>query len=93
MLLNLHKKKWTDGLTLASFGEQEKSTEKAVQVSSRVCVYELMLCYFCFERVSYVCDMKMCEDSTRRTGPTSSLWRAGKVHREARACECVLQYI
>jgi 26S proteasome regulatory subunit N11 len=32
MLLNLHKKKWTDGLSIASFSEQEKATEKAVQV-------------------------------------------------------------
>jgi len=31
MLLNLHKKKWTDGLLLENFEEQEKHNEKAVQ--------------------------------------------------------------
>jgi len=31
MLLNLHKKKWTDGLTLTDFTEHEKENEKLVE--------------------------------------------------------------
>jgi 26S proteasome regulatory subunit N11 len=32
MLLNLHKKKWTDGLLLEDFHNHEKSNEKTIQV-------------------------------------------------------------
>jgi 26S proteasome regulatory subunit N11 len=32
MLLNLHKKKWTDGLTLQKFDGHAKSNEATVQV-------------------------------------------------------------
>lgn len=33
MLLNLHKKKWTDGLTLRRFDTHSKTNEQTVQVS------------------------------------------------------------
>lgn len=33
MLLNLHKKKWTDGLTLRRFDSHSKTNEQTVQVS------------------------------------------------------------
>lgn len=33
MLLNLHKKKWTDGLTLKRFDTHSKTNEQTVQVS------------------------------------------------------------
>lgn len=33
MLLNLHKKKWTDGLTLQRFDTHSKTNEQTVQVS------------------------------------------------------------
>lgn len=33
MLLNLHKKKWTDGLTLRRFDAHSKTNEQTVQVS------------------------------------------------------------
>lgn len=33
MLLNLHKKKWTDGLTLNRFDGHSKTNEQTVQVS------------------------------------------------------------
>ena len=33
MLLNLHKKKWTDGLTLKRFDAHSKTNEQTVQVS------------------------------------------------------------
>jgi 26S proteasome regulatory subunit N11 len=42
MLLNLHKKKWTDGLTLKRFDTHSKTNEQTVQVSERnlkFCVY------------------------------------------------------
>lgn len=32
MLLNLHKKKWTDGLTLKRFDSHSKTNEQTVQV-------------------------------------------------------------
>lgn len=32
MLLNLHKKKWTDGLTLRRFDTHSKTNEQTVQV-------------------------------------------------------------
>ncbi|KAI6698088.1 hypothetical protein NL676_018207 [Syzygium grande] len=32
MLLNLHKKKWTDGLTLRCFDTHSKTNEQTVQV-------------------------------------------------------------
>lgn len=32
MLLNLHKKKWTDGLTLKRFDTHSKTNEQTVQV-------------------------------------------------------------
>jgi 26S proteasome regulatory subunit N11 len=31
MLLNLHKKKWTDGLTLENYNTHQKTNEKLVQ--------------------------------------------------------------
>ena len=34
MLLNLHKKKWTDGLTLKRFDTHSKTNEQTVQVSN-----------------------------------------------------------
>lgn len=37
MLLNLHKKKWTDGLTLQRFDNHAKSNEGTVQVSFLSC--------------------------------------------------------
>lgn len=36
MLLNLHKKKWTDGLTLQRFDTHSKTNEQTVQVSESV---------------------------------------------------------
>jgi hypothetical protein len=33
MLLNLHKKKWTDGLTLRRFDTHSKTNEQTVQVN------------------------------------------------------------
>ena len=36
MLLNLHKKKWTDGLLLENFNAHEKTNEKLVQVNKRL---------------------------------------------------------
>lgn len=36
MLLNLHKKKWTDGLTLRRFDTHSKTNEQTVQVKKRV---------------------------------------------------------
>lgn len=33
MLLNLHKRKWTDGLTLQRFDTHSKTNEQTVQVS------------------------------------------------------------
>lgn len=33
MLLNLHKKKWTDGLTLRRFDTHSKTNEQTIQVS------------------------------------------------------------
>ncbi len=33
MLLNLHKKKWTDGLSLQRFDNHSKTNESTVQVS------------------------------------------------------------
>lgn len=33
MLLNLHKKKWTDGLTLRRFDNHSKTNEQTVEVS------------------------------------------------------------
>lgn len=33
MLLNLHKKKWTDGLILQRFDTHSKTNEQTVQVS------------------------------------------------------------
>jgi 26S proteasome regulatory subunit N11 len=35
MLLNLHKRGWTEGLKLRDFEEQEKSNEAALTVSSQ----------------------------------------------------------
>lgn len=35
MLLNLHKRGWTEGLKLRDFEEQEKSNEAALTVSRR----------------------------------------------------------
>jgi 26S proteasome regulatory subunit N11 len=34
MLLNLHKKKWTDGLNLQRFDNHSKTNESTVQVNS-----------------------------------------------------------
>ena len=34
MLLNLHKKKWTDGLTLKKFDSHSQTNEQIVQVSA-----------------------------------------------------------
>lgn len=40
MLLNLHKKKWTDGLTLKRFDTHSKTNEQTVQVRNlKFCVY------------------------------------------------------
>lgn len=46
MLLNLHKKKWTDGLTLRRFDTHSKTNEQTVQVSQglicRIWIRELV---------------------------------------------------
>lgn len=41
MLLNLHKKKWTDGLTLKRFDTHSKTNEQTVQVSEGFCDFQI----------------------------------------------------
>lgn len=40
MLLNLHKKKWTDGLSVSRFDEQEQRNEKIVKVLQTTRLHE-----------------------------------------------------
>ena len=47
MLLNLHKKKWTDGLTLQRFDAHSKTNEQTVQVSE-IFVKLIAFCGFHF---------------------------------------------
>ncbi|CAL5345277.1 unnamed protein product [Camellia sinensis] len=49
MLLNLHKKKWTDGLTLQRFDTHSKTNEQTVQVSEAFCEAKsfIVLCVCC----------------------------------------------
>jgi 26S proteasome regulatory subunit N11 len=39
MLLNLHKKNWTHGLTLPNFSDHTEINEKSVSVRRMTCVY------------------------------------------------------
>jgi len=41
MLLNLHKKKWTDGLTLKRFDTHSKTNEQTVQVSQGLLYFKV----------------------------------------------------
>lgn len=43
MLLNLHKKKWTDGLSLQRFDTHSRTNEQTVQVSEISLVLEFIL--------------------------------------------------
>lgn len=47
MLLNLHKRKWTDGLTLERFDNHAKMNESTVQVSHSFLVFCSPLAYVC----------------------------------------------
>lgn len=42
MLLNLHKKKWTDGLTLRPFDTHSKTNEQTVQVKNTGLLFYLL---------------------------------------------------
>ena len=45
MLLNLHKKKWTDGLTLRRFDTHSKTNEQTVQVRVKVSADFIIIVY------------------------------------------------
>ncbi|XP_071733266.1 uncharacterized protein [Rutidosis leptorrhynchoides] len=44
MLLNVYKKKWTDGPTLEPFDTQSKTNEQTVQVLLN-CIFTLVICF------------------------------------------------
>lgn len=46
MLLNLHKKKWTDGLTLRPFDTHSKTNEQTVQVKNTGLLFSSVEAYF-----------------------------------------------
>lgn len=55
MLLNLHKKKWTDGLTLRRFDTHSKTNEQTVQVRKR----GILQSFYLFKHISQSCSLTL----------------------------------